>query len=180
MNLMTTMLDKNDLGSYLLHTSAIRQHKRSLLRKKNVADLRERVQTMYPAQDPEKIPCPLMTNLPFSLYQCLQSHSLFKIEWFYMGLEMTNSSSEYKDAFYIPRRKHRRIYSKAMDTVGLSSWNMAFRMFLETLYRPDTVVRYEGVSYFLSEKRKKNVVVKMVSHVYDYEHVVSLTCVEVI
>ena len=180
MKSLPSYLDKNELGAYVLHTSAIRQHKRSLLRKKHVVELRERVQTMYPAQEPEKIPCPLMTNLPFALYQCLQSHSVFKIEWFYMGLEMTHSSSEYKDAFYIPRRKHRRIYSKVMDTLGLSSWNMAFRMWLETLYRPDTVVRYEGIVFHLQEKRKKNVVVKMVSHVYDYEHVVSLTCVEII
>lgn len=167
-----------DIAMYTLHNVAVRQHKKMLLRRRDLQDVRERVQAMYPAKDVATLPAPTLAVLPYDLANFLGKYVCYKVEWFYMGLEYSVSSEEYKERFKVGKQGNRQIYNKVMDTLGLAKYQTAMNMWLESLYRPGHAIRYEGLGYHNHDHSVHPQVVRMMSHILDYEHVISVTVVE--
>lgn len=173
---MVGEFDHSDLGSYIMHLNAVKSHQRYLLRKREINDVRERLRILFPLM--EKIPEASMSNLPPVLAELLAGEAIFKIEWMYQGGYDVISSGEFKAAFgFNFKGCIRNVYRKVQETLGFSNYDVAYKMWTETLHRPETVIRYQGQAYRENLQTTVCQVARMCSYVYDYEHVITVVVV---
>lgn len=168
-----------DIAMYTLHNVAVRQRKKMVLKRQDLSDVRQRLQAMYPAIDAALIPPPTLISLPSAIgASFLGDSSCFKVEWFYMGSESSYATSDYRARFHVSKQGNKHLYNKAVDTIGLSKYSTAMLLWLESLYRPGKVIKYEGLGYHQNTHTVHPQVVRVMSLVLDYEHVISVTVVQ--
>lgn len=168
--------EHSDLAIYTMHLNAVKSHQKYILRKREIADVRERLRIVYPPVD-EK-PEASMAKLPPVLAEMLVGADTFKIEWMFEGGYDVVSSGEFKAAFGFNNKGFaKNIYRKLQETLGFSKYDTAYKMWTETLHRPGVVIRYQGKAMRDGQPTPVVQVARMCSYVYDYEHVVSVVTV---
>jgi hypothetical protein len=170
--------EHNDLAMYHLHIAAVRQHKKALLKKPDLADVRDRLSIMFP-ETKENVPTLTVDALPRHMKEFVQDRQVkeYKIEWMYNGVTHEELSEGYKRKFGYNRFGYKKLYCKLIDTLGMSRWEVPFKMWIESLFRLGQVIRYEGMSYHTDTEMTTPQVVKMMSHVVDFNHIISITVV---
>jgi hypothetical protein len=164
-----------DLSIYLLNVEATRAHWRKYLKRKEAMDVLERLRTMHPVMDREDIPGPSKKYLPESMKALLDGRSVWCVEWFYEGKHTVEASPQYASRYLgVP---HPKISSRLADMVGFCKWDSAMKLWIESLWRPDNVIFCEGTAYHFDVAEKREQKVRMISHIYDFEHVVTVTVV---
>jgi len=174
--LLRGKFEHNDMALYLLQMNANAQHKKTLVKRKDLTDMRNRVAVMYPIVD--QIPHMTIEELPVPLKTFLgdDQHS-WKIEWFYGGDYICQQSGMYKEGFQYNRHGMRNVYAKLIDTMGFSKWDMAYKMWIETLCRPEQVISYEGMAFHVLRQKLESQKARMMSMILDFEHVITVTIV---
>lgn len=168
-----------DLAAYNLNAHAIKTHKKKLFKSQDMRDVKQRVQIMWPR----------CTNLPemrvvdFLPQYCLDFMKTFpsgawKVEWMFNGGFDYQMNDLYRLRYQkFSKNQERGVYSKLWDGIGFSKYDLGYKMWLETLSRPGKVIRYEGNAYWISEQKVVPQVARMLTHVYDYDHLVTITVV---
>ena len=171
--------EHSDLALYHLHINAQRQHKKVALKKQDLADVRGRLKIMFPSSK-EPLPKLSLEALPPSLIEFINQPGVedWKIEWMFQGDYFEQKTDGYKKKFHYNRHGMRDVYSKLIDTMGFSRWEIAYKMWLESLYRLDQAIRYEGQSFHVDTKKPVMQVAKMMSHVIDYDHLITVTIIQ--
>lgn len=96
----------------------------------------------------------------------------------YKGAYSSQRSVSYKDRFSFSKMADKKVYQKLVDTLGFSRWNTAHRMWIESLYRPQQVVKYEGKAFDLQKQETVIQTAKMMTYIIDYEHIITCTIVQ--
>lgn len=168
-----------DLAAYNLNAHAIKSHKKKLFKKQDMADIRMRVETMWPpSSDVPRIKS--VDNLPAEAMQLLKDYPLsaWKVEWICNGSYDYQMNDLYRNKYYkFSRQKERGVYSKLWDTMGFSKYEMSHKMWLETLFRPGKVIKYEGNAYLMDTQTVILQVARMISHVYSFDNIVTVTVI---
>lgn len=169
------LLGFQDQFIYLLNVEAVRAHWRKYLKRKESMDVLHRLRAMRPLLDRTELPSPTFKCLPESMKALLDGRSVWCIEWFYDGKRIREVSDSYKARYLgVPYLK---ISGRISDMVGFCNWDTAMKLWIESLWRTDNVVFCEGTAYHFDTGSKKEQKVRMMSHVYDFDHVVTVTVV---
>lgn len=173
--------EHNDLASYTLNAHAIKTHKKKLFKSQDMKDVTMRVETMWPLVKKGELPslC-IVDNLPQGCLELINKFPLaaWKVEWMWNGSFDFQMNDLYKGRYFkFSRHKERGVYTKLWDGMGFAKYEMGYKMWVESLYRPNKVMRYEGNAYLMNEKRVACQVARVISHVYDYAHIVTVTVV---
>lgn len=171
--------EHHDLAAYTLNAHAIKTHKKKLFKSQDMKDVTMRVEAMFPlVKDYPSLK--IVDNLPKECMELLKKHPVgaWKVEWMWNGSFDFQMNDLYKGRYYkFGRNKERYIYTKLWDGMGFSKFEMGYKMWVESLHRPDQIMRYEGNAYLMDEKRVTCQVARMISHVYDYCHIVTVTVI---
>lgn len=118
-------------------------------------------------------------DLPALMVDVLHTYSdsHWKIEWMYKGGYVTMKSDVYKAKFGTNKTSRKDLYTKIVDTMGFSHWDVAYKMWLESLRSPGQVIKYEGMAYHLDTKKTGVQTARMMTMVLDYQHVITLTII---
>lgn len=133
---------------------------------------------MYPIQG--GIPSPVVSHLPDEFIDMMKGRDIWRVEWFYNGKYSAQSSVKYIEKYNLSALRGACKLVRISDTVGFCKWESAIRLWFESLYRPDTVVFYEGDAFIFGNK--EGIVqqkLRMISHIYDYNNVVTLSVVTI-
>lgn len=171
--------EHDDLVMYTIQLSANRQHKRSILKKNDFKDVQSRVLVQYPEGVMEIPEEKKLESLPLAMASLIASHpkSHWKIEWMYKGGYVTMKSDMYKDRFGTNKTSRKDLYAKIVDTMGFSHWEVAYKMWVESIRCPGQIIKYEGLAYHLDTKSTKTQTAKMMTVVVDYQHMITLTVI---
>jgi hypothetical protein len=164
-----------DIFIYLLNAEAVRTHWRKYLKRKESLDVLERLRTMHPLLEKDDIPNPTMTHLIPAMKALLDGREVWCVEWFYEGRRMVKPSDIYKDRYLGVCQG--KASSRIADMIGFCKWDSGLKLWIESLYRPGQVIYCEGAAYRFDSQEKKNQKVRMLSHIYDFDHVVTVTIV---
>ena len=171
--------EHEDMVLYTIQLSAVRQHKKSLLKKNDFKDIKNRVMVRHPET---RDPIPTETKieeLPASLYSFMKDslNAAWKIEWMYRGGYVTSKSLIYKERFGSSPTSRKDVYAKICDTMGFSKWDVGLKMWIESMHTPGQIIKYEGVAYHWDTKKTKLQTCKMMTVVLDYQHVITMTLI---
>jgi hypothetical protein len=164
-----------DLALYHLQLNATQQHQKKILSKADLPDIRDRIRHLYPESD-QPIPAMDKDHLPQELKDFIQGE--WKIEWMYKGNIMQETSEKYKQMFKYNKKGVKVVYSKVVDTLGFSRWDMAFKMWIESLMRPGKAVWYEGQSFHMDTKTICMQKASMMTMILDFDHVITVTIIQ--
>jgi len=172
----------SDLAIYNLNTYAIRSHRKKLMKNRDMKDIHERISTMWP----ETNDLPSLTvvdKLPkdcgnlFIQYQ--NSKGCWKVEWLMNGLYDVQMSAEYKARYLrFSKGNNRSTYSMLWEGMGFSSYDVGYKLWLESLYRPSRVIKYEGNAFHINSKKVKFQTARVMTHLFDFNHLVTVTVIE--
>jgi hypothetical protein len=178
-NVMDNLYVHSDLAIYNLNAHAIRGHKKKLFKAHDARDITSRLSTMYPAIPPRDLPkSGEVLQLPIYMQNLMRELSVgaWKVEWMFNGRYEVQMNDLYRHRYY-RFVKDCKVYSKLADTMGFSQFDMGYKMWLESLHWVEKVVRYEGNAMLLNSQDLTFQVARMVSHVYDFDHLVTLTII---
>lgn len=169
-----------DLAMFTLHQQAVHQHKKSLMKRQDYLSMKSRLEIMYPI--PEGFAFPLLTRaeLPQDLLRVMDEHMNWdiKIEWMHKGEYFVEMMGDYKKKTDYNRFRNTKVYNKVVDTIGLSRWDMGYKMWVESLYRPGQVIFYQGKAFDMMTKSLVNRVVRMTSRILHYDAMITLTFIK--
>ena len=176
---MAGMFEHVDLACYNLNAHAIKNHKRKMFKKQDMSDIRMRVETMWPPSD--QVPAlKAVDKLPMDAMKLMKDYPLgaWKVEWICNGSYDFQMNEMYRTKYFkFSRQQERGIYAKLWDTIGFSKFEISHKMWLETLFRPGKVIKYEGNAYLMDTKTVIFQVARMISHVYSFDNIVTVTVV---
>jgi hypothetical protein len=164
-----------DLALYHIQLNATQQHQKTILKKADLRDVRDRIKSIYP-ESGEPIPPMGKEHLPQDLKDFIKGE--WKIEWVYKGNIIEETSEQYKKMFQYNKKGVKVVYSKVVDTLGFSRWDMAFKMWIESLTRPGKVVWYEGQAFRMDTKKTCMQKASMMTIILDYDHLITVTTVQ--
>ena len=167
-----------DLAMYHLHISAQRQHKKNLLKKQDLLDISQRIKIMNPPTT-DKIPNNVIEDLPYDLLEMIVKSGVdhWKVEWMYCGEYFTKFSKDFRLRYGYNKQGVRSVYSKLVDTLGFSRWEIVYKMWLESLYRSGQVIMYEGKAFHADTEVTVGQVARMKSLILDYDHIITVTTI---
>lgn len=167
-----------DMALYLMQLQSVKGHRRMVLKRGDLADVRARLKIKYPYAG--QIPQPKIENIPSGMLELMNSHvqCRWKLEWMYHGDYQVQKSPDYVTSHFMSRKGCREVFPKLMDTGGFDKPEKMYKLWIESLMRPDQTIRYEGVAFRKDYQQTVVQTVRMMSHIYDHEHVVTLTLVE--
>lgn len=172
----------SELSMYLLHMEAARTHRRLVFKRPELVEVRARLSNKFPLLHYQDIPNMDIQHLPRGLtdfvHQLDYAKTATKVEWFYGGIYHYEINTEYKRRIKVGRAGDRQIYSKACDTLGFNDSTMAFKAWTESIDRPGVVIKYEGVAFHLEKNTVVSQTMRMVSHILDCEHAITVTVVQ--
>lgn len=166
-----------DIALYLLHLQAVKSHRRMVFKRQDLDDVRSRMQIMYPPVS--TIPNTIMGELPPAMSQMINTNyeGVWRIEWMFEGDYIVHASMPFKSRYRSISDKKRKVYPKLACGLGFSKYDNAHRLWLESLMHPGQVVKVEGIAYHWVYHCLKKQTVKMMSHIIDYNHVITMTIV---
>lgn len=166
-----------DIVVHLLNLEASRRKITKYMRRKEQVDVLQRLRTIYPIVRSIDVPSPILGNIPAHFKAMMDGRDVWRVEWFYNGRHMAMSTQEYDERYLGEAIKVRNAVTKLRDMVGFCKWDSAVKLWMESLYRPDQIVYYEGRAYLQNSGKTVYQKVRMMSHIYDSDHVVSITVV---
>jgi hypothetical protein len=149
-----------------------------MFKAQDMKDVKMRVETMWP---PTKL-LPALLVVDFLPMACLNLINKFplgawKVEWMFNGSYEVHKNDLYKQRYLMMGKRGKEIYSKLWDGMGFAKFDMAYKMWLETLFRPGQIIRYEGNAFLLDQNIVKPQVARMITHVYDFDHIVTVSVI---
>lgn len=163
-----------DLVLYTLNKVAKRAHLRAVLKRKEIQDVVARLKVIHPL-DGGSLKWPEAMTVG-TLPEALQSmcRGAYKVEFWDQNSFKMIASPEYVCLFPVNRYNERRVLRKCSDLIGMADYLMAMTMWIESMRMPGEKIicnaKAWGCQNNLTEQR-----VEMMSFVYDYDHVVSVT-----
>lgn len=172
--------DHEDLALYTIQLSAAVQHKRSILKGADFKDVRKRVVANYPECKEGDIRKQTMETLPDEMLSFMvENHdSHWKVEWIYKGRYMVTKSDIYLKRYGSNLTSRKDLYTKIIDTMGFSRWDVGYKMWVESIRRSGQIVKYEGQSYHLDTKKTCFQTAKMMTIIFDYQHLITMTLIK--
>jgi hypothetical protein len=161
-----------DISLYIINSNAVRLHVKRYLKPVDQRDVLERLRIVYPLVEGEPAPNPTMSNLPENMKSLMDGREMWRVEWFYEGRYSAMSSEEYDEKFKLEELRGFNVFTRIKDTVGFSKWDSALRLWFESLYRPDQLVFYEGKTIYGDHQK-----LRMISHIHDHDHVLTMSVV---
>lgn len=167
----------SDLAMFTLHQQALHQHKKSLLKKPDFVNMRHRLEILYPMPADFNFPLLDKDHLPGHLQGALQDHRGWstKIEWMHKGEYFVDMTPDYKKKTDYNRFRNGKLYNKIVDTIGFSRWDMAYKLWVESLYRPDQLMFYKGKAYDMETKSLVNREARMISTILYFDALITIT-----
>lgn len=162
-----------DLAMYIIQVHATRVHFKGLLKKPEMDDVRQRLKIMWPLC--EDLPTMSVGSLPLWITEKLQGLPVWRIEWFWDGSYVCSKTPAWKKRFTHSFGGEHGIYKMVRDTLGFSRFEMPFKMWLESLFRPNEMIYYEGKAFIHDMEQLEVQKCTMISVVYDYNHVMTIT-----
>lgn len=107
-------------------------------------------------------------------------HPTFKVEWMCNGRYLLSMSNSYaqniiEDSEIGSISKKNGIPPKLVDYCGLADYDMAYRLWVESLYSPGVTATYTGVGFWRSDKSVCYVTVRVISMIINHEYLVTAT-----
>lgn len=167
----------DELALYTLQLCSIRQHKKNLMKKWEHVDIMKRLKIEYPEYD--VIPKMFVEDLPMELSNFIKQfqRGAWKVEWMYDGVFMAKKSNDWDLMFDFNKSAHKELYSKLVDTMGFNHWDMAYRMWIESLRYQCQIIKYEGMGYQKAMKETNFQTARMMSKIIDYQHIITVTII---
>jgi hypothetical protein len=178
MEIQDGRLEHNDLAIYTLQLNARKQHKKMLIKAIEMREISKRLANKFPLMT---TPAPITTiqGLPVCFGGLIKNFDsdVWMIEWMYQGDYLSHESDSFKKRFRFNLKGYKGFYRKVVNTLGFSKYQTAYKMWVETLTRPQQSIFYEGLAYQFD--RRKVVMQKacMMSCVLDFEHVITVTTI---
>ena len=170
-----------ELAMHTIHLEASRSHRRLIFKRPELEEVRNRLRGRYPHVSKDDIPHTALVSLPFSLKEFMASYdyttTAIKAEWMYSGLYTNFVNETYKERMYLGRNGDRNMYKKVVDVMGLSEYDMAFNMWMESVDRPQMLIKYDDIAYHRGLGCAVQTGVRMMSVVVDFEHIITVTVV---
>ena len=131
------------------------------------------------------IPAPPMGNLaaiPHCLKEHVGEHKTFKMEWMGNGRYLVSMSNSYaenvtKDYEMAEICKKNGIPPKLVDYCGLGDYDMAYRLWVESLYSPGVTTTYTGVGFWRGDSSVCYMTVRVMSMIINHEYLITATTV---
>lgn len=178
-NLIDGKYEHNDVVAYALNSHAIKTHKKKLFKRHDMSDVLDRVKTLYPLA--EYVPSLMIVdNLPSYCIEFMRKYSgsAWKVEWMFNGTYDYQSNGLYTSRYMkYGKCKERGIYSKLWDGMGFSKVDTGYKLWVESVYRPGQVVKYEGNAFVADTKTVICQVARMMTHIFDYSHIATITII---
>lgn len=165
-----------DLGLYILNTEANRMRQKKFLKREEQLRVLDKMRMEFPLLPPEYGNVrPILEELPFTVRDLVSGQDMWKVEWYLRGMALPQMSDSWKDELMVPRWK---MSGKICEQLGFYDWRAVMRLWGLSLAYSGQVVFYEGKA---RQHNQGDVLqkVKMVSHIYDHDHVVTGVVVEV-
>lgn len=155
----------------------MRQHKRCILKKKELQEVCHRVSILHPTG--ADVPPPTIDKLPLPLANFMEMHpnAAYKVEWYYQGAIFCDKGEWYEEKFNFNKMCQKDILTKFLDTMGFSDWQMSYKMWVESLRTNGQIIKYEGMGYQQDVRQTNFQIAKMMSMVIDYNHVITVTLI---
>jgi hypothetical protein len=171
----------SDMATYNLNAHAIRSHKKKMFKAEDMKDVMMRVKTMYPPIPRSELPSMCVVDkAPDKLISMLRHFPMaaWKVEWMFNGAYDFQMNDLYKMRYFKFRKSDdKRVYMKLWDTMGFAKFDMGYKMWIESLYRPDKIIRYEGRALLLNTQSVHFQIARMMTHIYSFDHIVTLTVI---
>lgn len=124
----------------------------------------------------------ILSLLPEELKEYVGDHDAFKIEWMEGGTYMCAMSKSYGDNFITENgilkvSRQYKIAPKLVDMVGLNDFDMAYKMWCESVFNPHTSVTYTGSGFWSLDRRLCYTTVRMMSSIIKYDYIITVTTV---
>lgn len=179
-SILTSVFTHNDLSKYQLSMQANVFGGRPCLGRAEMKDVLGRLEAS--GYEKRTIPLGIISYLPDELKSFIGDHSVYKIEWMLNGRYVCSMSEPYGENFVTEQEviDIGRVHAyppKLVDTCGLNEYEMAYKMWLETLFHPLNGVVYNGSAYWKEEKVVAWTTVRMISAVINYEYIVTVTTI---
>jgi hypothetical protein len=165
------MLD--DFAVFLLNAETVRTHKKRILRRVDQVRVLTRIREMYPIVGGLGI-TPSWESVPDHLKALVEGQELWRLEWFLQGMTVSIRSDSWRKTWNEPRPK---LCFKVAEMGGFCDWTVMLRVWSDSLVHSDRIVFKEGPGFYLEEGIRMQRVC-MISHVYDYDHVVTAVTIE--
>lgn len=169
-------------GMYFLHLQAKRAHQRAIYKTPELAELRSRLSSQYPPVNIQVIPKMNLESMPPLLLDYIRQFDhdsiAYKVEWFYASVYLVSHNHRWFEWYRKESRKDNKVFSKVHDTMGFMEHNTALKMWLESIDRPESTIRFEGWAYHQKSHGLVMQTAFMMSILFDYEHAITLTVVK--
>lgn len=174
--LFSRLFEHVDIAMYTLYVHGRRNHCKALFKRPEINDITSRVEILYPRVPEEEIPLMEVQHLPMSLRELVSAHQgHYRVEWFYKGVYTCKMSSGFQSRYTTKLCGIKRVYPKLVQTLNFSECASSLKMWLESMYRPNTVIKYEGLAYHQASEKVVHQTVRMMSVIYDFEHIITVT-----
>lgn len=122
----------------------------------------------------------VLADLPLPIKLHIGDHETFKVEWMLNGQYMCAMSESYGMNFMTEKTmvEIARIHGlppKIVDGIGLDDYDIAYRMWVETVFSPCTSVTYTCPGIWMTDKRVCYTTVRMVSLVINHTYIITGT-----
>ena len=165
----------NDLAFHLLQLQARQSHVRGLMKRYEAADCISRLKVVHPPNENE-FPGSELKCLPACLRDLTMGTEYFKVEFFEGGNVKTVASESYASTFPANQYNHRRTIRRVADMILFLDFKMPLIMWIESLRFPGKMISFEGKAWTsMRDGRVLRQRVEMMSLIYDYEHVITVT-----
>jgi hypothetical protein len=160
----------DEFALFLMNAEAIRGHKRKLFKRTEQVRVLDQVRIQFPIV-PNLNLSPSVSSLPEYLRVMIEGQDLWRVEWFLGGVVIAISSDQWMRTMYYPTRS---FSVKVVEMGGFCDWTTLIQLWSDSLVYPGRLVYKEGLG-FSDEYGIRRQRASMLSHVYDYDHVVSAT-----
>lgn len=172
----------SELSMYLIHMEASRSSRRLIFKRPELLEVNTRLSSKYPSVHASYIPPFITASIPKNLLDFVNQYNYVvdavKVEWFYGGLYHYEINNPYRSQVHYHRYSDRTLYSKVADTCGFSDYKIAFKSWMESVDNPGSIIVYSGIAYIKDIKSARMRTMKVMSHVLDYQHVITVTILQ--
>jgi hypothetical protein len=157
----------------LMNAEAIRSHRRKLFKRTEQVKVLDQVRAQYPIV-PNLNVVPSLINLPENIRSLIEGQELWRVEWFLKGMIVGISSDRWMRNLYYPART---FSVKIVEMGNFCEWSTMIQLWSDSLVYPGRLVYKEGLG-FSDEYGIRRQRASVLSHVYDYDHVVSVMVIQ--
>lgn len=170
----------NDHAKYQLYLQATMYCGKSMMGRTEVRDIFKRISNTMTANH-QSINYNL-ANLPDAVKHLIHERPHFKIEFMDNGRYLVKASDTYKTNFLPDEKlvdvaKRTGIPPRLVDTCNLNEYDMAYRMWLESVSNPNMVVRYTGTAFWSADRVIAYSTLKMVTVILNPMSMISATTI---